>query len=185
MLTGQSQELQKTLNFAVSEHHGQFRKTTEVPYICHPIDVMQQVARWGIIDLITYNVCLCHDLYEERGRHLSVPIRMLIGDYAESIVDELTFIPEERKYKSKEEYMESFLQKSVPSVVVKFSDRLCNTRDFQIFEPKYALKYWRKAEPVFSALHLRKNEIEAVYGEESYSKMIKSFDDQVNSLNRK
>ena len=139
MLTGQSQELQNTINFAFSEHKNQFRKTTGVPYICHPIDVMQQVARWGIIDLITYNVCLCHDLYEECGRHLSVPIQMLMGNYAESVVDELTFIPEEGKYKNKEEYLESFALKSVPAIVVKFSDRLCNTKDFQSSDPKYAL----------------------------------------------
>jgi (p)ppGpp synthase/HD superfamily hydrolase len=182
MFENQLQELQKTLNFAVAEHRDQFRKTTGVPYICHPIDVMQQVARWGIIDLITYSVCLCHDLYEERGRHLSVPIQMLMGNYAESVVDELTFIPEEGKYKNKEEYMMSFAIKSVAAIVVKFADRLCNTRDFQTFDPKYALKYWNKAEPLFSALRLRKDDIEAVYGKESYLKMIRSFEDQSNSL---
>jgi (p)ppGpp synthase/HD superfamily hydrolase len=184
MLTEEEKsQLQKTLQFIVTEHGEQFRKTTGVPYACHPVEVMQQVARWGIIDFDTYASCLCHDVYEERGRHLETTVKFLIGENAESIVDELTFIPEEGKYKSKEEYMISFAEKSVAAIVVKLADRLCNTKDFQTFDPKYALKYWNKAEPLFSALRLRKDDIEKVYGVKAYSRMIKSFNQQLDSLN--
>ena len=81
------------------------------------------------------------------------------------IVEELTFAPVENKPKHilKKEYIRSFKNKSVSALVIKVADRICNVRDFMIYNPDYARTYYNKAAMLFDFLVDRKDEVNSYF----------------------
>ena len=155
-----------------------------VPYIIHPLQVVQRVQRWGIDEPTKENqdfwkALLFHDAIEDTTA-TSLSLVRLIGVNAASIVTELTKSDEE----SKEFYMKSFasIDKSVEALVGKIADRLCNVDDFRQDSPKYALKYYEKATPIFSAFAERKAEIVERFGRDQYNRIGDDFSTVYNEL---
>lgn len=167
-MTNFKNKIFNTIDFAVKCHKGQFRKDNLTPYIFHPFDVFTMVRNWKIRDIAVLQACLCHDIREECDDILEIDIFAELGEEAAKICEELTFIPDESSnvavFVQKEQYIDSFANKSVGSLVVKCADRICNTKDFLRETPKYASKYWLKASKLFDTIEKRRAEIGKVYG---------------------
>ena len=58
--------VEKAIIFASKKHKKQFRKGTPIPYIVHPIEVMQ-ILRENNADKITIVAGLLHDTIEDAG----------------------------------------------------------------------------------------------------------------------
>jgi len=135
-----------------------------VPYIIHPLQVLQRIQRWGI-DTPTPENCdfwkgiLYHDAIEDTTATYDYLIG-LIGKCSADIVMELTNTMDE----DGGDYMASFVTKSIEAVVGKVADRLSNVDDFYLDSPDYALKYLHKADPVFDVYRDRKDEVIARFG---------------------
>jgi len=78
--------------FAFKAHEGQLRKgKLKLPYICHPLEVVNILARTGYVD--DYKVlaaAVLHDVVEDCDVKLEV-IEALFGSEVAALVDTLTF----------------------------------------------------------------------------------------------
>ena len=164
--------LQPTIDFVTNAHAGQFRKGIPLPYIVHPFAVLYEIAIWGVQCEDCWKAALSHDILEENAKISVDELKNVIGEKATNIVQELTFLPEQG---DKRKYMESFLVKSPAAIVIKMSDRICNTADFLDTLPakdlSYAGKYWNKAESLFVAALSRRDEIVQCFGTEVWARM--------------
>ncbi len=133
-VTQDQKELLRATNFANEQHAGQYRKGSGLPYIVHPISVLKQVREWGVRDTHTLQAAVAHDILEEKPNVTIEALGKVIGKKAAAIVAELTFVPDLQSTvsvgKQKELYLESFLTKSVQALIIKVSDRCCNSLDF-------------------------------------------------------
>ena len=175
-------KIQNAIEFATKAHAGQMRKGNHLPYICHPIAVLNQVADWECHDLVVWLAAICHDVDEDTKYDIS-DIMKVIGYDAAMVVDELTFRPTtsdpHEKAREKKKYMslwgekneEGLWTKSLQSLVVKVADRIMNTMDFITTEPQYADKYWKKAKSLMDAMSTRREEIIEIYGENVWARM--------------
>lgn len=96
----------------------------------------------------------------------------IIGPKALKIVKELTFDP---SVGSKSEYLKSFANKSIEALIGKIADRICNTQDFLLQNPRYAIIYYLKAESLMDICRDRLNEIVAQYGTPTYNLMVEDI----------
>ena len=165
-----SKDIGKIVKYVVDKHDGQFRKEPRdapLPYIVHPMDVLRQVAQWGVTDLVIWKAALGHDVREDCGVTID-EAQKVFGVKSADIIEELTFIPNGAAGytvpQQKQEYMRSFFTKSVPALTIKIADRCCNTLDWMDTDPDYAPKYWNKADDLFSAMVTRKEDIVKFYG---------------------
>jgi len=179
-------ELQRAVNFAHMAHDGQFRKHGNLPYIVHPLAVLQQLVEWGVTEIVTLKAAPCHDIREERPDISRQKVAANIGALAAEIVEELTFLPNKNSNLSipqqKNDYLKTFLTKSIMALVIKVADRNRNTWDFWNSDPKYAPIYWRKADSVHEAMLSREEEIKVMYGDGVFTNMKFSCDDMRRRL---
>lgn len=136
-----------------------------IPYVIHPLQVLQRVKRWGIHEANEQNkdlwkAVLFHDSIEDTTANYEHLIG-LIGKASADIVLELTHFVDE----DAQDYMSSFCEKSVASLVAKIADRLCNVEDFFLDSPDYALKYFHKADQIFETYNSRKEEVRSTFGD--------------------
>lgn len=89
--------LEKAIAFAVEKHTGQLRKGTDIPYIVHPMEVMNLLIGMGA-DKPLVIAGILHDLMEDTGTSKE-EIREIFG----SDVAELVAAHSEDKSKSWEE----------------------------------------------------------------------------------
>jgi len=142
---------------ATEIHHLEFRKGPKLPYITHCFDVLKMVSDWGVTDLDIWQACMCHDVVESDPTLTKEKlIKWGLTPVASGYVMELTFIPDMKSpltpQVQKAQYIDSFMNKSEGSLVVKLSDRASNTKDFhQSGEHVYAGKYWKKGSPLWEA----------------------------------
>ncbi len=161
--------LDAVIQFAHLGHYGQVRKHSLLPYICHPIDVLNTISSWGIGDDTVRAAAICHDLLEDNPLITNQMLVDRIGGHAAYLVKELTFRSADM---SKEQYMASFASKSVQAFAIKVADRCCNTLDFLDHDPSYAKKYWLKALPLLDAIPARRDAIIRIFGIETYQRMM-------------
>lgn len=161
--------LDKAIELATTAHAGQYRKKQArenepaLPYITHPIRVLELVYRWGIRNSEVLAAAVCHDVLEDTDIKPEI-LKEEIGLEAYAYVQYLTFSPEAG---SKDTYMASFGFKPVPVLIIKLADRILNTQDF-IFSDgaTYAPIYWHKAYKLFETYQNRRHDIRHLYREE-------------------
>lgn len=163
--------------------HGQNARKGEIlghklPYASHPFSVMKLAHRMGAGTELVLCVCLCHDLIEETQVPLG-HMEVFIGVEAANIVQELTFYKDSQ---TKEEYLNSFSEKSIVALVVKILDRIDNVMDFADTDPKYAGEYFLKANPIWGTFNARRSEIDAYFGNEQVSKNFGELIAKTNDL---
>jgi len=165
-------EIQDLIEFVVRSHSGQTRKSSDCPYVVHPIDVFSQVASWGITNVVMWKSSLCHDVREDCGITHEELVRE-IGQEAADIVEELSFFPkpDQPAPAQKALYINSFQSKSVDALVIKMADRICNTRDWVDGNNDYAEKYWLKATNLLQIMMDREEEIVDKLGVKVFSNM--------------
>lgn len=169
--------IDKALVEAVICHNGQHRNHSIIPYVFHPIDVMKQLCKWGIDDEHMLAAALMHDLLEDTN--VAPVIIQILDMTAFCFVQELTF---DEYLCSKEEYIKSFSEKSIQSLIIKAADRLCNTRDYITDKKVRAMSYLDEAKPLFLSIHDRSVEIVKNYGIVTYRNILNDWDDLSEQL---
>lgn len=86
MLTDKFSE---ALALAIEVHDGQYRKSTQIPYISHPMAVASIALEFGA-DENQAIAALLHDVLEDGGIHYAPVIREKFGDNVYSIVQDCT-----------------------------------------------------------------------------------------------
>lgn len=169
-------ELQEVVEFVVQAHANQVRKHSGLPYVCHPMAVLSQLAEWDISDVTTWKAALCHDVREECLDIQPADLIAVIGSDAARVVEELTFTPDLTSpvtvKEQKAAYIDSFMTKSLEALVIKAADRALNSWDFQCVDPKYAKKYWRMGKPIFQAVLQKGEEIKSTFGDSVYPRIM-------------
>jgi len=180
---GYFQGINRTIAYALEAHSGTNRKEDNdwhsLPYIFHPVEVAKRVWSWGLGDDLMLQAAVLHDVIEDcpgydltHYNHSSgYGIQDIFGKAVADLVVELTLLKEpnwtpEQAKRAKLQYMESFADKSLAALTIKLADRFCNVWDFLLTNPKYAYKYFRKADPVYQAAHDRQAEMMDAYGED-------------------
>lgn len=167
--------LSNTVMYVAKAHLGQFRKGNNLPYIVHPLAVLVELSNWGVTKLVTLKAGVAHDVREERPDITPQHLAKAIGVKEAAIVEELSFFPDPTSnladHVQKAKYMETFMEKSLDALVIKVADRVRNTWDFYHTDTGYAGKYWKKAVPLFDAMHTRFEQIEAEFGNEVLANM--------------
>ena len=175
--------VEQAIVYAMESHKGTFRKDSieghSLPYIFHPLEVIKCLWGWGIGNELMMRAAALHDVLEDcpqvtltsfQGAR-GFGIMDVFGKSVADLVVELTlaknpdWTPEQSR-KAKIEYMESFANKSLSALSIKLADRFCNVRDFMLTNPKYAYKYFRKADPVYTAAFNRRQEFLDAYGKD-------------------
>lgn len=160
----------QAVEFAHIAHMGQYRNGDDylrVPYIIHPLDVVRQLHCWGITAEkyeALWVAAICHDVVEDTNITID-KIAELWGSDVASIVSEMTFV--EGIDCTKNDYLKSFVDKSLHSLVLKIADRMCNIADFMASNDTkdYAKKYYKKAKPLFDTYSARLDELREEFGD--------------------
>jgi len=177
-------KLKVGIDLAVMHHKGQVRKTslggTFIPYIVHPIAVMEMVWKWGVGRTDILLAAVCHDLLEDTGCTVD-ELFSFIGSQACGFVQDLTFMPPksaspEKKKKLKADFMSTFKNKPIEVLIVKMADRFRNTLDFKLTDPNYARIYFEKAAPLFKAFETRRSEIVDMFGKDVEEKVVRTYE---------
>lgn len=168
------------IDFAVKAHDKQYRKAgrgkLKLPYITHILDVVRQICLFGVDDVVVWVAAVCHDI-EEDTDYTSGTLTDMFGVEVSSVVTELSFRDRrsdespQSYQKEKSAHLVDFVNASVEALVIKVADRLCNCRDYEFTDPKYALKYFHRADGLWTALEQRRDDVVGKYGEEAYETM--------------
>lgn len=122
----------KAIQFASEKHKGQERKTSGLPYVTHPIIVMELVQQYkGDSKHINELKCaaLLHDVLEDTECSY-VEIEREFGPLVASMVMELTSDNERIKDIGKNDYLkDKMIKMSQYSFTLKLLDRLSNILD--------------------------------------------------------
>lgn len=117
----------KALNFIFSRHGEQKRKSANIPYVIHPIRVASILRSVGFSEQQDENLmiaALCHDLLEDTTTSFE-EISQKFGDNVANIVSELS----KPNSRNKDEWIESFKNKSKEAQIIKMADRIDNLLD--------------------------------------------------------
>jgi guanosine-3',5'-bis(diphosphate) 3'-pyrophosphohydrolase len=163
--------LLKALHFAADKHRDQRRKDDEAsPYINHPIEVAELLARvGGVTDLVALQGAILHDTIEdtdtspdELERQFGAEVRRVV----EEVTDDKTLPKAERKRLQ----VEHAAHISHPARLVKLADKISNVRSVTLTPPsKWPLsrrqEYLDWTEQVVGGLRGTNAPLEALYDE--------------------
>jgi (p)ppGpp synthase/HD superfamily hydrolase len=169
--------LENAIQVATHYHSGQIRKDSSfLPYIVHPLEVMKVLHDAGVRDQIVLASAILHDTLEDTNISPN-EIKEKFGSEVLKLVQELTFIKDkswgkEEKEKKKTEYLQSFANKSIESLLIKIVDRICNSTDYTTrSNPEYASIYFEKALCIFDVFFKKEDEIVKRFRREVFEKL--------------
>lgn len=145
----------KALDFATAAHEGQVRKYTGVPYIVHPIEVMEIVKSVPHDDAMLA-AALLHDVVEDTEVVIA-EIRTEFGDDVASLVDDLTDVskPEDGNRKLRKGLdRDHSAAASARAQTVKLADLISNSADILVNDPKFAKVYLAEKDLLLEVLSL-------------------------------
>jgi GTP diphosphokinase / guanosine-3',5'-bis(diphosphate) 3'-diphosphatase len=155
--------IDKAFSFALEAHQGQYRKSFKIPYFVHLTEVLKKVCLltddqdvWCAAILHDYiEDCLLHLSYSEKHVILETAFNKRIAD----IVLECSRTTGHESKLQKYQFLESFKEKSMESIVIKICDRRCNVSDYTLSGKRsYASKYALQAYPLYQAYINRQDE---------------------------
>lgn len=158
--------LNKALTLAMTAHSGQFRKDSGLPYLLHPLEGVLLMQRDGCTDEAALCIMMLHDTCESDAfKPLNFKaIEQYVGsrEVADG-VKQLTCTDA----MNKDDYIKSFIQAPISTLVVKLYDRYINVEDFgrcKEINNSYYTKYANKGLPVIEAAIARVAEVDAAFG---------------------
>lgn len=158
--------LDRAIRYASRKYEGLYRKHTShvpaaLPYIVHPMDVMQRVAYLGIGDSDTLVAALFHDLVEDTDtcpHYLGEEFSPMI----QRLVEALTY---NKADGSRQEYLNNLCMFEIQALIIKLADRASNVESFRHGNPDYAGAYAKKADCIYKSVLGRREEILLHFGE--------------------
>jgi (p)ppGpp synthase/HD superfamily hydrolase len=119
--------IEKALQVASRAHEGQYRKTTDIPYISHPAAVGMMLMRDGYDDE-TVAAGILHDTVEDTQVTLD-EIKALFGERVAGIVEGCSEPEKALSWEERKEHTIEFLKTAPEEVrVVSCADKLHNIR---------------------------------------------------------
>jgi guanosine-3',5'-bis(diphosphate) 3'-pyrophosphohydrolase len=120
--------LSDAVRFAAEAHEGQTRKGSGLPYVVHPLEVMQILLRHGVEDETTLVAALLHDVVEDTKVTID-EVRARYGDRVATAVAAVTKPADAPKGEVKRIARELLRSGPPAAHLVKMADRLSNLRD--------------------------------------------------------
>lgn len=135
--------LDEAISFAAIAHAGQLRKYSTLPYIVHPIEVMQIVATVPHDEAMLVAAVL-HDVVEDTPVGPETIYRRFGEDIC-TLVQELTevSVPGNRRVR-KDAEVARLAQISARGQTVKLADLISNTKSIVEHDPNFATIYLRE-----------------------------------------
>ncbi len=120
--------VEAALSFAARAHAGQMRKSTDVPYIVHPVGVMLVLLRCGEDEPELLAAALLHDTVEDAG--VTYPeLRQAFGPRVAAIVEGCSEPDKRDTWEARKEHTVAFLRTAPRDVqLVSAADKLHNLR---------------------------------------------------------
>jgi guanosine-3',5'-bis(diphosphate) 3'-pyrophosphohydrolase len=127
--SSQSAALLRALHFAADKHRDQRRKGAEAsPYINHPIEVAEILARvGGVTDIVTLQAAILHDTLEDTQTSAE-ELEAAFGPEVRAVVEEITDDKQLPKAERKRLQIEHAPQLSPRAKIVKLADKISNVR---------------------------------------------------------
>jgi len=125
-----SRLVEKALTFATEAHEGQVRKYTGVPYIVHPVEVME-IVKTVSSDVAMHAAALLHDVVEDTDVTIQ-DIQREFGEDVARLVDDLTDVskPEDGNRKTRKALDRAHsAMASARAQTIKLADLISNGRD--------------------------------------------------------
>jgi GTP diphosphokinase / guanosine-3',5'-bis(diphosphate) 3'-diphosphatase len=145
------EDISRTVDYAASAHKGQRRLTGE-PYIFHPLNVALISAENGMVDKISIDSCILHDVIED-GNRSSTEISEIFGSEVAETVDGLTKI-KTHKGASYDKFFSHTLNN--PRVAyLKIFDRLHNLRTLEPLEHQKQIDKSNESMDIYYKLCMR------------------------------
>jgi len=121
--------LLKAIHFAADKHRDQRRKDEEAsPYINHPIEVAEVLARvGGVTDLVTLQAAILHDTIEDTNT-TPEELEAAFGPEVRRVVEEVTDDTKLPKADRKRLQIEHAAHLSERAKLVKLGDKIANVR---------------------------------------------------------
>lgn len=134
--------IQEAIIFATLKHEGQKRKGTDIPYIVHPMEVMQILTAMGCLDDVVIAGIL-HDTLEDTD---ATPVE--IGVQFGSKVLEIVQTESEDKSKTwkerKQHTLDHLQTASAETKIVCFADKLSNIRSIKRDFDAIGAELWKR-----------------------------------------
>lgn len=169
MIEAEPIALLKALHFAADKHRDQRRKNVEAsPYINHPIEVAELLARvGGVTDLVTLQGAILHDTIEDTD---TTPdeLEEVFGPEVRGVVEEVTDDKNLPKSDRKRLQIEHAPHISERARLIKLADKISNVRSVTETPPanwplSRRQEYLDWTEKVCSGLRGCNPELEALY----------------------
>jgi len=124
-----SSALLRALHFAASKHRDQRRKGAEAsPYINHPIEVAELLARvGGVTDIVTLQAAILHDTLEDT-QTTPEELEATFGLDVRQVVEEITDNTQLSKAERKRLEIAHAPHLSVRAKLAKLADKISNVR---------------------------------------------------------
>lgn len=162
-------DLLQALHFAAIKHSEQRRKDVEAsPYINHPIEVAETIARIGqVTDLVVLQSAILHDTIEDTMT-TGEEIERLFGLEVRRVVEEVTDDKSLPKAERKRLQVEHAPHLSLRAQLVKLADKISNIRAVTETPPANwsldrRLEYLNWTESVVAGLRGCNANLEALY----------------------
>lgn len=123
-------EMLRAVHFAADKHRHQRRKDRlSSPYINHPIEVAEMLARvGGVSDLVTLQAAILHDTVEDT-RTTPEELEEHFGSEVRYLVEEVTDDKDLPKGLRKQLQIDRAEHSSGKAKLIKIADKICNVRD--------------------------------------------------------
>ena len=182
-----SVNIQKAIVFATQKHEGKKRKGTDIPYIVHPMEVMQILTDMNCEEAVIIAGIL-HDTLEDTDT-TPEEIREAFGENILAIVqtesEDKSKTWKERKQRTVDELTEA----STESKQVCFADKLSNIRSMYRDKLNVGEKIWERFNADKNniawyyrsiANALKNNGFEATFNTERGKQLFREFQDIIN-----
>lgn len=131
------------LHFAADKHRDQRRKGESAsPYINHPIEVAETLARFGVTDAVTLQAAVLHDTIEDTE---TTPRELedVFGAEVRTVVMQVTDDKSLPKWERKERQVATAPTLSHRAKLVRIADKITNVRDVLHAPPADWSVEWR------------------------------------------
>jgi (p)ppGpp synthase/HD superfamily hydrolase len=137
--------LDEAIRFASRKHAHQFRRRSGLPYIVHPMAVLNRLTKWGIDNEETLIVAVCHDLIEDTD----TTYEELKGFFGKKIAEMISLLSK-RPTDDFHTYLTRMLRSNnLNMMLVKVADRMCNYDDLVLEgREESATPYFEKILPI-------------------------------------
>ena len=132
-----AKEILHAVHFAADKHRDQRRKGVEAsPYINHPIQVAEMIARVGDVDDVSVLIAaVLHDTVEDTETTFE-ELEEVFGPKVRDLVAEVTDDKSLPKAKRKKLQIKHTARMSDHAKLIKIADKACNVRDVAHLPPE-------------------------------------------------